>query len=250
MKTFKYLLLAAVAAPAAMVATAPVAHAQVNGVATADPITAMYMTKAWQTADQQIRTTYAAQYQQLDAKAAERQKLLAQLDRNGDKQVDDAELNGQPAIKAQVDKIDGEMNQISLPIILAKGFAIDRILERYDEAQRNVVTAKKIGVILAPTAFLYYPDAADVTSAITTELDRLVPTVSIAAVPNRRPSEQAIAILEQFLRLDQIRAQRAAQQQPPRPAGQPAAPAAGGNRPATTPAPAGGNRPATPPPGR
>lgn len=251
MKTFKYLLLAAVAAPAAMIATAPVAHAQVNGIATADPIAAMYMTKAWQTADQQIRTTYGAQFQQLEAKSAERaklldQRMLAQLDKNGDKNVDDAELAANPALKAQLDKIDAEMQQISLPIILAKGFAIDRILERFEEAQRNVVTAKKIGVILAPSSFLYYPDAADVTAAITAELDKLVPTVSIAAVPNRRPSDQAIAVLEQFLRLDAIRAQRSQQQ--PRPAGQPAAPAAGGNRPAA-PAPSG-NRPTTPPPGR
>ncbi|MCW3849135.1 OmpH family outer membrane protein [Sphingomonas sp. LB-2] len=252
MKTFKYLLLAAIAAPAAMVAVAPAAHAQVNGIATADPVSAMYMTKAWQTADQQIRTTFAAQYQQLEAKAAERQKLLAQLDKNGDKQVDDAELAGNPAVKGQVDKIDADMNQLSLPILLAKGFAIDRILERYEEAQRNVVNAKKIGVILAPNSFLYYPDAADVTGAITAELDKLVPTVSIQPVPNRRPSEQAMAVLEQFLRIDAARAAQAARQPAApaaggaRPAGQPAAPAAGGTRPATTPA----TRPTTPPPGR
>lgn len=245
MTNFKYLLLAAVAAPTAMVAAAP-AHAQVNGIATADPVAAMYRTKAWTTASAQIRTTFAQQYTQIDAKATERQKVLGQMDKNGDKQVDDAEMAGNPALKAQVEKIDADMNQLSLPIILAQGFAIDRILERYQEAQQSVVNAKKIGIILSPQAMIYANDAADVSGAITTELDRIVPTVSIAAVPQRRPSEEAMTILQQFLRIDQILAQR-----------QPAAPAAGGVRPAATPPAAGtrppapaGTKPTTPPPGR
>ena len=239
MTTFKYLLLAAIAAPAALAAAAP-AHAQVNGIATANPVAAMYRTKAWTTASAQIRQTYAQQYTQIEAKSAERQKLLnqtvlAQLDKNGDKQVDDAEMAANPALKAQLEKIDTDMNQLSLPIILAQGFAIDRILERYEEAQRNVVNAKKIGIILSPEAMIYAADAADVTAAITAELDKLVPTVSIVPVPQRRPSEEAMTILQQFLRIDQVLAQR-----------QPAAPAAGGTRPAATP-PAAGTRPATPP---
>ncbi|HSI18170.1 MAG TPA: OmpH family outer membrane protein [Sphingomonas sp.] len=252
MTTFKYLLLAALAAPTAMVAAAP-AHAQINGIATADPIAAMYRSKAWTTASQQIRQTYAAQFTALQAKGAERDKLLnqtvlAQLDKNGDKQVDDTELASNPALKAQLDKIDEEMNQLMLPIILAQGFAIDRILERYAEAQRNVVTAKKIGIMVSPQAIIFATDAADVTAAITAELDRLVPTVSIQPVPNRRPSEEAMSLLQQFLRIDQILAQRqAAAPAAAAPAGArpAAAPPAAGTRPATQPA-----KPTTPPPGR
>jgi len=242
MTTFKYLLLAAVAAPAAMVAAAP-AHAQVNGVATADPIAAMYRTKAWTAASAQINATYKAQQTQIEAKSAERQKVLAQMDKNGDKQVDDAEMAASPALKAQAEKLENEINQLNLPIILAKGFAIDRILERYGEAQQTVVNARKIGILVTPQALLFANDAADVTTALTAELDRIVPTVSITPVPNRRPSDEALQLLEQFLRADAARAAQARQQAP----GAPAAPAAGGARP---PAPAAGTKPTTPPPGR
>jgi len=243
MTTFKYLVLAALAAPAAIVAAAP-AHAQVNGIGIANPVVAVYRTKAWTTANQQIHTTYAQQYAQIKAKGEERQKLLnqtvlAQLDKNGDKQVDDAELAANPALRSQLEKIDGEMNTLSMPIILAQGFAIDRILERYSEAQRNAVNAKKLGIILSPEAVLYAADAADVTATITAELDKLVPTVSIVPVPNRRPSDEAMSLLQQFLRIEQITAAQQQQQQRPQPA-------AGGTRPATTPA----TKPATPPPGR
>ena len=242
MTTFKYLLLAAVAAPAAMVAAAP-AHAQVNGIASADPVAAIYRTKAWTTASAQINETYKAQQAQIEAKFTERQKLLAQLDRNGDKQVDDAEKAANPALMTQADKLETEMNQLNLPIILAKGFAIDRILERYSEAQQAVVTARKIGVLLSPGALLYVADSGDVTAAITAELDRLVPTVSIAPVPNRRPSDESLSRLEQFMRAD---AARAAQSRPAAaaPGARPPA-AAPGTRPAAQPA-----KPNTPPPGR
>ncbi len=242
MTTFKYLLLAAVAAPAAMVAAAP-AHAQVNGIASADPVAAIYRTKAWTTASAQINETYKAQQAQIEAKFTERQKLLAQLDRNGDKQVDDAEKAANPALMTQADKLETEMNQLNLPIILAKGFAIDRILERYSEAQQAVVTARKIGVLLSPGALLYVADSGDVTAAITAELDRLVPTVSIAPVPNRRPSDESLSLLEQFMRAD---AARAAQSRPAAaaPGARPPA-AAPGTRPAAQPA-----KPNTPPPGR
>ena len=242
MTTFKYLLLAAVAAPAAMVAAAP-AHAQVNGIASADPVAAIYRTKAWTTASAQINETYKAQQAQIEAKFTERQKLLAQLDRNGDKQVDDAEKAANPALMTQADKLETEMNQLNLPIILAKGFAIDRILERYSEAQQAVVTARKIGVLLSPGALLYVADSGDVTAAITAELDRLVPTVSIAPVPNRRPSDESLSLLEQFIRAD---AARAAQSRPAAaaPGARPPA-AAPGTRPAAQPA-----KPNTPPPGR
>lgn len=244
MTNFKYLMLAAVAAPAAIVVAAP-AYAQVNGVATADPVAAMYRTKAWTAASAQIDAQYNAQQAQMDAKAGERQKVLAQMDKNGDKQVDEAELAASPALKAQSEKLEADINQLNLPIILAKGFAIDRILERYNEAQQAVVAGKKLGIIVTPQALLFATDGADVTGAITAELDRIVPTVSIVPVPNRRPSDEALQILEQFLRVDAARSAQA-RAQATRPAGAaPAAPAPTGAKPAPA-----GTKPATPPPGR
>lgn len=252
MTNFKYLLLAAAAAPAAMVAAAP-AHAQVNGIATAEPVIAIFRAKAWAAANEQIRTAFRDNLTKFEAKQTERQKVLAQLDTNGDKQVDDGELAAKPAVKAQLDAIDKEVNELTMPMLRAQAFALEMILSRYQEAQQAVITAKKISVILSPQAIVFSPANSDVTGAITTELDRLVPTVPITAPANWRPTEETMQVLEQLIRLQAAAAQQAAAQRPA--AG--AAPAAGGNRPAATP-PAAGTRPApttprptpTPPPGR
>lgn len=248
MTMIKHIILGALAVAAPIAIAAP-AHAQVSGVATADPIAAMYRSKAWTAASAQINETFKAQQAQIEAKAGERQRLLATLDKNGDKQVDEQEMAAAPAAtKAQLDKLEGEMNQLNLPIILAKGFAIDRILERYSEAQQNVVTARKVGIVVTPQALLFATDAADITGAITTELDRIVPTVSTQPVPNRRPSDEALQILEQFLRADAARAAQARQAAAPRPTG--AAPAAGTPAAGTRPPAVAPAKPTTPPPGR
>jgi Skp family chaperone for outer membrane proteins len=239
MTTFKYLLLAAIAAPATMVAAAP-AHAQVNGIATADPVVAIYRAKAWGAANDQIRKNFADNLTKLEARQTERQKLLGQLDKNGDKQVDDNELKAAPALKTQLDTIDTDINTLTMPMLRAQAYAVEMILQRYQEAQTAVVTAKKVSVILSPNAILYSPQNADITGAITAEIDRLAPSVSVAPAANWRPSEETMAVLEQLIRIQAAAAQQQARTAP--------APAAGAPRPAA-PAPAG-TRPTTPPPGR
>ena len=248
MTTIKYLLLGALAVAAPVAVSAP-AHAQVNGIATAEPIIAIFRAKAWAAANEQIRTTFRDNLTRFEARQGDRQKLLAQLDRNGDKQVDDAELAAQPALKAQLDTIDNDVNQITMPMLRAQAFALEMILQRYQEAQQAVITAKKISVILTPQAIVFSPANSDVTAAITTELDRLVPSVPITAPANWNPTQETMEVLQQLLRLQAAAAQQAAAQ---RPAGAAPAPAAGTRPPAgqparPTPQPA---RPTTPPPGR
>jgi len=247
MTKIKHILLAAVAAPAMIVAVAPAAHAQVAGIATADPVFAILRSKAYAAANAQIRTTFADAFTRLTAKQTERQGVLAQMDKNGDKQVDDAEQAASPALKAKLDQIEAESSQISMPMLRAKLFAVEMILQRYGEAQKTVVTAKKINVILSPEAFVYAPEGADVTAAITTELDRILPSVPITAPNNYGPSDEAIAVLQRLIQIENALAQQQRAAQPAGgtpPAGQrPPAPPTTGARPATTP-------PTTPPPGR
>src|SRR3546814_16802618 len=72
LKTF----LAAVALTAPALAIGSAAHAQVAGIAVADPEAAVANTRAWATAKQQIETTYKAQ---LDKAEARRQALATEL---------------------------------------------------------------------------------------------------------------------------------------------------------------------------
>src|SRR3546814_15900850 len=72
LKTF----LAAVALTAPALAIGSAAHAQVAGIAVADPEAAVANTRAWATAKQQIETTYKAQ---LDPAEARRQAIATEL---------------------------------------------------------------------------------------------------------------------------------------------------------------------------
>src|SRR3546814_15764534 len=77
LKTF----LAAVALTAPALAIGSAAHAQVAGIAVADPEAAVANTRAWATAKQQIETTYKAQRDQAEAR---RQAISTELKQRTD----------------------------------------------------------------------------------------------------------------------------------------------------------------------
>ena len=51
------------------------------------------------------------------------------------------------------------------------------------------VRAKNVSLLLRPEAALFAQPTADITAAITTELDRLVPSVSTAVPANWQPNQ-------------------------------------------------------------
>ena len=216
MKSIHLSLLAAAVTAPALVATMPAANAQVGGIATAQPTIAIARTKAFSTANEQISTTYKASLDQIDAKRKSRQALLAQLDTNNDKQVDDAELkkaqDSKSPVLAQVNQTEQQIQQLSEPALKAQAYAIEQIVSKYDAAQQQVVTAKKINVVLSPDALLYAPDSADITDAITAQLDQTVPNVPITPPANWQPSRQVLQLQQQLQQIQQIAALRAAQQ--------------------------------------
>jgi Skp family chaperone for outer membrane proteins len=210
MKIRKNILAAAFLSAAAI--SVP-ASAQVAGIATADTAVAITRSKALGTAYQQIGTQYAAVAQQLQAKRTEINNLNAQLDTNKDKELTQAELD--VAIKAknplltQLDAKQKELNTLQEPIFLAQLYAVEQIALKYDAAQQAVITAKKINVILAPDAFVWAPEAVDVTAAITAELDKVVPSVPITPPAGWRPSRQIGALYQQIQQLINAASQQA-----------------------------------------
>ncbi len=231
---------------AAVIAALPVAaNAQVAGIATFDTTTAILNTKARAAAYSQVDATYASYYQQIEQKAKEgndlQQQLYKQFDANADKKLDDAEVAKLDAaknpLKDQIQAKNNEIQQLQVPIIKARMFALEEIAKKFGAAQQEVINSKKITLILTPDAFIYAPEAANVTSAITASLDRLIPTVSITPPDaNWQPQQQTTQLYQaigQILQIDAIRtaqAQAAAQR-----AQQPGAIPA----PGTTPAPQG-----------
>ena len=210
MKIRKNILAAAFLSAAAI--SVP-ASAQVAGIATADTAVAITRSKALGNAYQQIGTQYAAVAQQLQAKRVEINNLNAQLDTNKDKELTQAELD--VAIKAknplltQRDAKQKEINTLQEPVFLAQLYAVEQIALKYDAAQQAVITAKKINVILAPDAFVWAPEAVDVTAAITAELDKVVPSVPITPPAGWRPSRQIGALYQQIQQLINAASQQA-----------------------------------------
>jgi Skp family chaperone for outer membrane proteins len=210
------------------------ASAQVSGIATADTSVAIARSKALSTAYQQIGTQYASVAQQMQAKRTEINNINAQLDTNKDKNLDQAELDA--AIKAknplltQIDTKQKELNAMQDPIIRAQLYSVEQIAMKYEAAQQAVITAKKINIILTPEAFVWAPDAVDVTTAITAELDKAVPSVAITPPADWRPSRQGAALYQSIQQLfnnaAQLQAAQAAGAQSPQPgAPRPATPA-------------------------
>jgi Skp family chaperone for outer membrane proteins len=206
------------------------ASAQVSGIATSDTAVAITRSKALGTAYQQIGTLYASVAQQLQAKRVEINNLNAQLDINKDKELTQAEIDvavkaNSPLLK-QIDTKQSEINTLQEPIVLAQLYAVEQIALKYDAAQQAVITAKKINVILTPDSFVWAPEAIDVTPAITAELDKAVPSVTITPPAGWRPSRQIGALYQQIQQLinaatQQAQAAAATQARTATPAAQP-----------------------------
>ncbi len=243
----KRILAALLAAPAAIAFAAP-ASAQVQGIATASPVKVINNTKAFAAAQQQISTTYKSAFDQIQARRQAAQKeaepLLAQLDTNKDKQVSDDELRAAQAAKNPVldrlkdiqTRAETDVAKLTNPAARAELFAIESILRQYDAAQMRVITARKVAVVLSPEAFMYAPDSADISDAITAELDKTLPTVGIQAPADWQPARETLAIQQQLAQLAQVRAYQAAAQRQqqgaaPAPAAAGAKPAPAGNKP-------------------
>jgi Skp family chaperone for outer membrane proteins len=218
---------ALVAALLSAAAVAVPASAQVSGIATADTSVAIVRSKALSTAYQQIGTQYAAVAQQVQAKRLEINTLNAQLDTNKDKELTQAELDvaikAKSPVLAQLDAKQKEVNALQDPVILAQLYAVEQIALKYEAAQQAVITAKRINVILAPDAFVWAPESADITAAITAELDKAVPAVAITPPAGWRPSRQIGALYQQIQQLinaasQQAQAAAAQQRQPGAPA--------------------------------
>jgi Skp family chaperone for outer membrane proteins len=208
---------AAITAPA-LVASPAFAQAR-QAVATADVDAAVQQSAAFTTAVTQMQTTYAAQIQARNTRAQALQTELQTL-----QQAAVTEQNRQPrnqqAYQAAVTAFQNrqaaaqqELRTLSQPIDVAVAYVREQITLRLAEAVRAATTARRVDILLTNEAVVWRADTADITSAVVTELNRLVPTVQIVPPQGYEPGS--------LLRAQQAQA-----------AGQPAAPGA------PTPAPA------------
>lgn len=196
MKTLKTILLAAaVVAPGLLTAVGVSAQT----VAVADPQAAVSNTKAFQAAIAQIRTTYKPQIDQAEARrtaiTAELQPLVTKLQNDQKANVAQGTLQSEyQTIQNRQQSAQQELARITLPAERAQAYAAEQIAARLSDAVQAAVRARNISLVVKPEAVLLLGQpAADITPAITTELDRLVPSVSTAVPANWQPGQQGQA---------------------------------------------------------
>ena len=200
----KLLLASALAAPGFMIAAA--APAQAQSVAVLDPDAAIGNTNAWKTAAASIQSTYKTQISQVQARQTalsnELKPLIAPIDTNHDNQISQDELqaaqrsnpNAVRALQTREQTVQQELQTLSAPISRARAYALEQISSHEEDAVSNAMKAHNVSVLLNPQATFIAQPSADLTPAVTTELDRLVTApVSISPPANWQPGQQNAA---------------------------------------------------------
>jgi Skp family chaperone for outer membrane proteins len=171
------------------------AIAQAKGVGVADVRVAAARSNAFQTASTQIETTYKAQIDQQQSRGqtlqAEINVLIAKYNEEA-KKTPQNQTALQAAAKAVQDKrkaAQTELGRISAPVDLAIAYVEDQISVRMNEAIKAAMTAKKIDLLLNPDAVLARENNVDITDAVVTELNRILPNVSIAVPAGYQPGQ-------------------------------------------------------------
>lgn len=204
------------------------AQAQIDGrMATVDTTRAIIRTTAFQTAYQQVETTYAEQIALGRTKLQESQTLLAKFDKNGDTQLDEAEqatMKKSPDF-AKLQTIDQEIIGIRKQIDSARIYAIEQIIQQYPSALQDVTTADQIKIVVDPSTVLFSVEEADITLKVVNALNARVPAVGVVPPVGWQKSQEGDQVYKQVQQFLAIAAQYAQQQQPQAPQGDPAAPA-------------------------
>ena len=234
------LIAIAISAPTLLVAQT--ASAQATSIAVIDPAGAIFNAKALSAASSSISTKFKADYERIGARqrtlASTVQPLLAKLDSNNDKRIDDTELAAaESARRPELQQIatarqtaEREITQMATPANLAEAYAIDQIRQKYRPALDKVAGARRVGLVLTTDTAAFVQPTADLTQAVTAEIDTSLPTANITPPANWQPSQETVQLLQQYQQLVQLAVQRQQAQQAAgaaaRPAGAAPAPAA------------------------
>lgn len=196
MTNLKTMMLAAAAALPGVVALSAPAAAQVAGIAVANPEGAVARSSAWTAAQSQIQTTYKSQIDQANARRtaieAELRPLYQAFETaRAAPNANEAALRTQATtIQNRENAAQQELGRLTAPAARAQAYALEQIQRQLSPAVQAAVARKQVQLLLNPQAALYAAPATDITADITTELNRLVPSVSITPPANWQPGQQ------------------------------------------------------------
>jgi Skp family chaperone for outer membrane proteins len=178
----------------------PAAAQSKAGIAVADLQRAVGTSAAYTVARTQMQTTYKPQ---IDAFNARKATIDADLKAKSDalqKALTAAGNKPTPAIETQYQAFQqsqqsaqAELQRLGQPIAVANAYVEEQITAKLSDALKAAMAKAKVDLVLAPDATVSYQPTVDITAAVVTEINALVPSVSITPPAGWQPGRQGQA---------------------------------------------------------
>lgn len=146
-----------------------VARPAYSQIAVVDVDNAIVSTKAYKDAQAKIKIKFAENIAQFEKK----NRVIAELIKT--KNLSPMQKGGSDFIK----KYDRELRETAEPFVRPDVFARSQVREKLGTALSSVMIKNSVKIALRPSSVLGFAPDANLTKAVTEELDRLVPEVSI-----------------------------------------------------------------------
>jgi Skp family chaperone for outer membrane proteins len=168
----------------------------VQGMGVVDVDTAVAKSSAYTTAMSQMKVTYKAN---IDSVTAKKTSLESELKTKGE--ALDAALKAAggkptPALQSQYQafqqrgqQAQQELQTAGQPLAIANAYVEAQISAKIGDALKAAMTKNGLKLLLAPNATVSYVPSMDVTDAVTTELNTLIPSVSIIPPTGWQPGQ-------------------------------------------------------------
>ncbi|GLS99682.1 hypothetical protein GCM10007897_10650 [Sphingobium jiangsuense] len=198
MKTFLKAVALATVSVAGMAAVSVPAVAQSKlGVAVVDMDEAVNKSVAATNARTQMQTTYKANIDNFNSRKTALDADLKQKAEAFQAAVKAAGGKSTPALQTQYEQLQqsqqaaqAELQRIGQPIALANAYIEEQIGAKIGDALKAAMTKSKVDLVLQPGATVSYQPSVDITAAVTTELNTLVPSVNIVPPAGWQPGGQ------------------------------------------------------------
>lgn len=198
----KTILQKAIALPviAMALSAAPALAQSKGGLGIANLDKAVNDSTAAATARSQMQVTYKATIDSFNTRKA---ALDAELKQKADALQAAAKAAGgksTPALQAQYEALQkrsqeaqAELQRVGQPLALANAYVEQQLAAKLTDAVKAAMTKKGVDLVLQPEAAVSYQPAADITAAVTAELNTLVPSVGIVPPAGWQPGQQQAA---------------------------------------------------------
>lgn len=155
--------------------------------------------------------------QQIQQASAAWQAKMKPYDTNNDNQLGDNELaaavQANPNLQTEYQQHQQTLNGLQAPIISARLYALEQIVSKYNEVLKNYATSQNISFVMAPSMLYFYPQSANISKNLVTNMDAALPSVAITPPADFRPKRDTVSLLEDIQEMDLIAAYRMQLQQ-------------------------------------